>query len=140
MYYLISFLLGLLAVWPLLLWVHRRSPRGRIRVLAVSLLLAALVYPGFALVWGDASWFGIEVAGVFLYGLMAWLGWRVAPLWLALGWLLHPLWDVFLHLLGPGAHIAPAWYAVACVSFDIAVAVYIVCAETESPRQGFPAR
>ncbi|TKB43139.1 DUF6010 family protein [Thalassotalea mangrovi] len=47
-------------------------------------------------------------------------------IWLALGWLLHPVWDIGLHLQGPGWHIVPPWYAVACVSFDILVAIYIV--------------
>ena len=46
-------------------------------------------------------------------------------IWLSLGWLLHPVWDIAVHLFGPGHEVAPAGYAVACVSFDIAVAVYL---------------
>ena len=44
---------------------------------------------------------------------------------LAVGWQLHSVWDVGLHLRGPGRHVAPDWYAIACVSFDVLLAVVI---------------
>jgi hypothetical protein len=39
---------------------------------------------------------------------------------------LHPLWDVVLHYVGPGHSFTPWAYAIACVSFDWLVAIYIV--------------
>jgi hypothetical protein len=48
------------------------------------------------------------------------------PYWIAAGWAAHPLWDFPLHYLGPGHSFAPESWAIACVSFDLVVAVYIV--------------
>ena len=45
---------------------------------------------------------------------------------MALGWSMHVIWDVGLHLMGPGHHVAPEWYAVACLSFGLVVAGYII--------------
>ena len=77
------------------------------------------------MVWGNSVWIAIEALGVFVYALFYWLSTKYSAIWLSLGWLLHPVWDVVLHLFGPGAHVAPEWYAVACLSFDIVVAAYI---------------
>jgi hypothetical protein len=38
---------------------------------------------------------------------------------------LHPLWDVLLHYIGPGQAFTPWTYAIACISFDWLVAIYI---------------
>ena len=96
------------------------------RILANALIIAAVIYVGFALVWGDFAWFLIELAGVPAYGLFYWLAYRHSFYWLAVGWSVHPAWDVFLHLTGPGHHVAPEWYATACISFDFLLAAYIV--------------
>ncbi len=104
----------------------RALDRAEIRVLASGLLVAALIYIGFAAVGGAGlAWLLIEVAGAVVYGALAWLGTRRSHLWLAVGWGLHPAWDAGLHLLGAGAPFTPTWYAVACISFDVAVAVYV---------------
>ncbi|MEM7501010.1 MAG: DUF6010 family protein [Pseudomonadota bacterium] len=116
---------GLLAVWPLLNVASKMSLRGSQRLLGRALVVAALVYVLFAAVWGNAYWVAVEAFGVVAYSAFYWLSARHSPLWLAFGWLVHPVWDVFLHLAGPGAHVAPGWYAVACMSFDVTVAVYI---------------
>ena len=126
MTYSLWWVLGLLAVAPLLWYAETLRAETRWTLLGRTLVIAALIYFVFALLWGDARWLGIESLGVMAYGTFYWLGSRYSVLWLALGWLLHPLWDVSLHLLGPGAHIAPDWYAVACASFDMAVAGYII--------------
>jgi len=117
--------LGAVATIPLL-WIARRtSSRLLIHLYGTSLLIAAIIYIGFALVWGDANWLLLELLGVLLYGGFYWLALQHSLLWLAAGWLLHPLWDLALHLMGPGAHLVPDWYAVACVSFDVIVAGFI---------------
>ncbi|GAA5315140.1 MAG: hypothetical protein AseanaTS_03440 [Candidatus Pelagadaptatus aseana] len=126
MYFTLWFVLGLLFVAPLLLFAQRLRFKTMVKLMGRSLIIAALIYIGFALLWGNTEWLVIEVMGVALYGLFYWLALRHSALWLSLGWLLHPLWDVMLHMLGPGAHVVPDWYAIACVSFDLAAALYIV--------------
>nr|WP_318780372.1 DUF6010 family protein [Atlanticothrix silvestris] len=75
---------------------------------------------------GDTlGWIVIEVAGVGIYGLLALLGLRYSNWWLMLGWMAHPLWDIGLHLVNQGSVFTPAWYAIACVSFDLLIAMYI---------------
>ncbi|MEW8030043.1 MAG: DUF6010 family protein [Candidatus Thiodiazotropha sp.] len=117
--------LGLALGIALILYARNRG-RSEKTILAIGLIVAALIYVGFALIWGDATWFFIELAGVPVYGMFYWLSVRFSFLWLAIGWVAHPVWDIFLHLKGPGHIVAPEWYAVACISFDILVAAYIV--------------
>ena len=107
-------------------YAGRGSERRERYILAQGLVIAAVIYVVFAAIWGDLRWIGIEVLGVVGYGVLAWLGLRHSPYWIALGWAAHPLWDVALHFMGPGQHIVPAWYAIACVSFDILVGAAIV--------------
>ena len=102
-------------------------------VLAIFLLIAAGAYFGFApvgrdMVGSDQIWILIELAQAIVFGVLALLGLRGSPYWLAVGWALHPFWDVLLHYLGPGHAFTPWTYAIACVSFDWIVAIYIVIA------------
>ena len=108
------------------IWFASKGHVGRERkAYANGLLIAAAIYLIFALFPFDATWLGIEALGVAAYGICVWLGRRVSFYFVAVGWLLHPLWDVALHLRGPGRHIVPDWYAIACVSFDILLAVVV---------------
>src|ERR671920_70089 len=102
-------------------------------VLAILLLIAAGAYFGFAtvgrdVVGSDQIWILIELAQAIVFGVLALLGLRGSPYWLAVGWALHPFWDVLLHYMGPGHAFTPWTYAIACVSFDWIVAIYIVIA------------
>jgi hypothetical protein len=98
-------------------------------LLVIFLFVAAGAYFGFAVGAGAGPlWTLIELAHVVVFGTMALLGLRGSPWWLVAGWALHPLWDVVLHYLGPGRSFAPMTYAIACVSFDLVVAAYIVIA------------
>lgn len=118
--------IGLLSVVPLLLMAHRETNIGALNTLGIGLVVAALLYVVFALIWGDTAWVLVELLiGVTIYGAFFWLAKRFSALWLAAGWALHTLWDMALHLYGIGTHIVPEWYAWACVSFDLAVAAYI---------------
>lgn len=126
LFYITWLLIGALAVLPLLRFAERLPPNAMHKLLGRSLVIAAIIYIGFALIWGNISWVGVETAGVVIYSLFYWLSLRWSINWLAVGWLLHPVWDVVLHLLGPGYSVAPAGYAVACVSFDFAVGIYII--------------
>lgn len=98
-------------------------------LLAIFLVIAGGAYVGFAIA-GEAS--GLWVLGEFLHaialGALGLLGLRRSPYWLALGWVLHPLWDVPLHYFAGGREFAPESWAIACVTFDWVVALYILAA------------
>ena len=126
MVYFLWIILGLIAVWPFLWLAGKFDVKKMHTFLGLSLVVTAICYVGFALIWGDTTWLLVESSGVAIYGLFYLLSTRFSMVWLSVGWLLHPVWDAFLHLQGPGSHIAPAWWSVACISFDAAVAGYIV--------------
>ena len=102
-----------------------RLPGGGRNLLAIGLFIAGTIYVLVALHALNREWMITEAIGALACGLIGWLGVRHSPLWLTAGWGLHPLWDIGLHLNGPGATIAPAWYALLCVSFDMVVAGYV---------------
>jgi hypothetical protein len=103
--------------------------------LVILLFTAAGAYFGFA-VMGQAGplWLLIELAHIIGFGFMGLLGlrgsaeFRGCAYWIAAGWALHPVWDVALHYFGPGNTFAPWPYTVACGSFDLIVAAYVVLA------------
>lgn len=134
-YFLFYFVLGLILPIPWLYWIHRFDDRQLAIGIGSGLVVAALIYIGFALYEGDYQWLSVEFMGVIFYGLFAWMALNYSLLWLALGWGLHPIWDAILHWLGPGAHIVPSWYAIACLSFDLVVAAYIVYRVSSSKRK-----
>ena len=119
------FAVGLLAAGVFIMYARRFGIPGERRLLAVGLIIAALVYVGFAVAGANGMWIAVEAGGVVLFSGLAVVGLKRSPLWLALGWGLHPLWDAGLHLMGEGAAFAPGWYVVACISFDLLVAGYI---------------
>lgn len=118
--------LGLLLAAVYIALVRRFEPAVERRLIALGLVIAALIYVAFAIALGNSDWLLIEALGVICYGLIAWLGIRFSGLWLAVGWGAHPLWDALLHLLGPGTGVAPTWYAVACISFDVLIGFYVI--------------
>ena len=102
-------------------------------LLVIFLAIAAGAYFGFAttgreLVGTDQIWILVELIQAVVFGAIALLGLRGSPYWIAAGWALHPFWDVVLHYIGPGHSFTPWTYAIACVSFDWLVAIYIVIA------------
>ncbi len=116
---------GLVLGALLIFYARRFSLRGERKILAQALVIAAVLYMVFAFIWGDMKWVLIELSGILVYGFFVWAAFRYSGYWLAVGWAFHPLWDVALHLVGPGNQVAPEWYAVACISFDLLVALYI---------------
>lgn len=102
-------------------------------LLAIFLFIAAGAYFGFAILGREVVdappiWMLVELVQVIVFGTFALLGLRGSPYWLAAGWALHPLWDYLLHYIGPGHPFTPWTYAIACISFDWLIAVYIVIA------------
>ena len=109
-----------------------RDSIGR-SLLVIFLFIAAGAYFGFATLGREVVdtqpiWMLVELAQVIVFGTLALLGLRGSPYWIAAGWALHPFWDVVLHYIGPGHSFTPWTYAIACVSFDWLVAIYIVIA------------
>jgi hypothetical protein len=98
-------------------------------LLVVFLFAAAGAYFGFALLAAPGPiWVLAELVQVIIFGVIALLGLRGSPWWLATGWALHPLWDVVLHYVGPGHSFAPITYTIPCLSFDLLVAAYTAIA------------
>ena len=129
-------LLGLILGAAYTCWTRALPTPMELRALSTGLIVAAAIYVGFAVAWGTRNWVFLELSGVIIYSIFVFLTYRFSPYWLAAGWGFHPAWDVFLHLLGEGHTIAPYWYVVACISFDVLVAVYIlilVAIRTSSP-------
>jgi hypothetical protein len=102
-------------------------------VLVIWLFIAAGAYFGFATLGRDVVdtspiWMLVEIAQVIVFGTLALLGLRGSSYWIAAGWALHPFWDIVVHYIGPGHSFTPWTYAIACISFDWVVALYIVIA------------
>ena len=118
----IALIVGAALAFAFLIWTRAQPDAGR-RLYAIGLFVTALIYLAFALAGGaDRHSLGVEVLGVLLYGVVAWLGFRMSGALLAIGWAMHPVWDVALHLQNPGAAYTPGWYPWGCVSFDLMVA------------------
>lgn len=117
--------LEMAVVWAVV--VHAASARRGVRMHAAMLLVAALLYLGFAASAGDVGGMLLEMLGVLAFGAVPYFAVRRRSTSLiALGWALHPLWDVALHTTGAGAAYTPAGYVVACIGFDLLLAGMIV--------------
>ena len=113
-------------------------------LLVIFLFIAAGAYFGFAILGREVVaappiWILVELLQVVVFGTMALLGLHGSPYWIAAGWALHPFWDFVVHYIGPGHPFTPWTYAIACISFDWLVAIYIVTAYglLGAPRLGF---
>jgi hypothetical protein len=143
---LTNYLLGgalngaILALVAFLLSRYWRDIAGR-ALLAVVLVAAGGFYVGFAVTAGAGTgWVALELAQTGILATFAVLGLRRSPYWLAAGWALHPFWDIPLHLWGPGHAFAPEAYAVSCLTYDWAVALYVVIAYTATGTTRFRSR
>lgn len=123
----ISLLLGIVLALALVGLARRYRPGKERRFYAIGMVIAPLIYVGFAVV-GRAStqWLALEILGVFLFGAAAWGGLRGRPWLLALGWAAHVVWDVALHLSGAASEYTPGWYPWICVSFDLVMAAAVL--------------
>lgn len=118
--------LGALACLPFVLLARAAGPRRELTIYAAALVLAALVYVGFAVAGGATlGWTLLEVGGLVLFSLAGLLALKGHVRALVLGWVFHPVWDMFLHTL-PRAGFVPEWYVLACAGFDLFLAAYLV--------------
>jgi glutaredoxin len=120
-YLIAGLILGLIFV--LVAFAIKRKTR---LILFVGLFFASLIYVFFAL-RGNASgtWVIIEIVGVIIFTMIGYFGLRGSPWWLSIAWALHPIWDLGLHYFGPGRPFTPVSYAMACLTWDLLVAVFI---------------
>ena len=122
-------LLGALLAVPYVAVGRRQRGRQARAWWAGGLVVAALIYVGFASASGAGPGaLAVEVGGVVVYGLFAALGLRGYRGWLAAGWLLHPVWDL---AVGAGG-VAPEWYVWACLAFDGIVGGYLLVRDLTS--------
>lgn len=117
-------LIGLVAVYVFIRLARRAGPAAELRWYAGGLVVAAGIYVAFGLVLGGRP-LGFELVQLVVFVMLAMAGIRYSPLILAAGWLLHSGWDA-LHLHPTLSSHAPQWYVFACLSFDVALAAYIV--------------
>lgn len=121
LYLLLGGVLGLVYIGS-----ARSNPRvSEMQNYTTGLTIAALIYIWFAWANGAREWLWLEILGAVVYGGVAWIGLRYAPLLIGVGWLLHPLWDAVIHPLQT-TDFVPTWYALACISFDLVIGIYIV--------------
>ncbi|MFY8274642.1 hypothetical protein AAEU32_11020 [Pseudoalteromonas sp. SSDWG2] len=131
---LLCLLVGTLGGWVLTLFAYRQGNEHPSNILGAGLIIAALIYVFFALLYANTTWLVIEFAGVGVCSLLFWLAKRYSIYFLAIGWLLHPVWDVGLHLIVQDGQFAPLWYVYLCISFDVVVALGMVkalCKDTD---------
>lgn len=126
------FFLGILLAIGFILLVRRsRSYDKEKWTFAIGLVVTAVIYVGLGLS-NSTRWTLIELAGVPVYAVFAWLGLKKSGWFLAAGWALHPLWDAGLH--GASTPFVPHWYIGGCIGFDLLVAGYIGFRETSLTR------
>ncbi len=123
---MLQLLIGALGCVVFILIVRKLTLKREMTQYAIGLVVAALIYVGFAIA-GDASlsWLLLESGGVVLFSLVAVLGLRVSAWALSLGWVAHTGWDVWLHR-AVDVGFVPEWYPVGCLGFDLLLAVYII--------------
>jgi hypothetical protein len=120
------FLAGALVAALLVNLVSRRGLKIAIRTWALALLVAALIYVGFALRAPGSNMLSLEVAGLMIYGALAGLAPLRSPWYLAAGWPGHIAGDA---VQPASVRIRiPAWYPAACAGFDLVVAVWLAAA------------
>jgi hypothetical protein len=126
MHFLAWLVAGLLLAAPLLLYARHKSADDSQLIFGRGLVVASAIYVGFALIEARTAWVVIEFAGVIIFTAFYLLASKSSMNWLIAGWLTHPAWDGLVHLVGPGATVAPSWYAIACISFDWAIAIFLL--------------
>jgi len=117
-------LLGIVLCGFFIFLARRFAAQREVGFYAVGLVVASIIYLGFALGSEGLSWLFVELLGVAIFTFSAWLGVNVSAQFLAVGWALHAAWDGLMHTI-EGAGFVPIWYPPACLAFDLVLAAYI---------------
>src|SRR5262245_37925556 len=106
---LIEIIVGILLAVGFIVLVRRsKNFAGEKWNFAIGLVVTAFIYVVFSFFSGSLSWILLELAGIPIYAVFAWLGLKKSGWYLAAGWALHPLWDAGLH--GVSTPFVPHWY------------------------------
>lgn len=121
---IVEVLIGILGAIGLLFFYRKLPTKASIKLWENALILAALVYVGFAIFAQNWAWLPYEIIGVGLYGFAVILSRKFSAIWLGIGWVLHVLWDLLLHPNGHPGYV-PDWYPGACLGFDLVIGGYV---------------
>ncbi len=126
---MVEIVLGAVLAAVIIYYYRGLSEIGARKFFANTLVLAALIYVGFALVGlslgrSSIGWLLIEFLGVAIYLVFARFGLRRTAWFLALGWAFHIFWDIGLHF-SDKVMFVPGFYPSVCIGFDLVFAVYI---------------
>lgn len=121
---ILDLLTGLVLVYVFIRVARSADRTVELRWYAGGLVIAAGVYVAFGLVLGGKP-LGFELVQLAAFVAIAIAGVRYSPLILAAGWLLHAGWDM-IHFHPALSQHASEWYVLACLSFDVLLAAYIV--------------
>lgn len=100
-------------------------PNKVMSVWRTGIVIAAIIYVGFVIQKGAWDFLYMELIGVGIYSILAWLSLKYNNYWLALAWALHIAWDMLLHDAVSTSYV-PVWYPVSCIGFDIMIACYVL--------------
>jgi len=121
---IVSIIIGVLLAFICIYLAQRFFPNKEHAFWRFGLVVAALIYVAFALIGRNHTYLPIEIGGVLLYGLFAFLSKKYSLYWLAIGWLFHIGWDMFLHT-GSNTSYVPLGYPESCIGFDMIIAAYV---------------
>jgi hypothetical protein len=128
---LLQLLIGTLSCVVFVLVARQAGQKREMILYAAALIIAALIYVGFAVAGGaTVSCLVLESGGLVLFSLVALFGLR--SVWvLTIGWATHAVWDVLLHKVLEGGFV-PEWSPVVCIGFDLFLAGYIAARRVDS--------
>ena len=107
------------------IWLFRRFFPGKDHtVWRFGLVIAAIIYVIFVLFGEQSEYLVMELGGVMVFSVFAWLSYKYNLYWLSLGWAMHTVWDILLHNAATMTYV-PQYYPITCLGFDLAVAAYI---------------
>lgn len=129
--------LGVLFAAGLAVIVHWSGQKAA-RIAAYALISVAFLYVGFGFRAEDsATWVGIEMTGVAIFGSLAMLSMMYSPWFAAAGLALHTAWALGYHYFGAGSAFTPAPLALGTAGFDVAAALYVafmIWREARAPK------
>lgn len=91
---LLQLLIGALSCLVFVLVARQAGLKREMIVYSIALMIAALIYVGFAVAGGAiVSWLIIESVSLVLFSLVALFGLRRSARVLMIGWAAHAIWD-----------------------------------------------
>lgn len=138
MHFALQLLLGAVSCLVFIFLARLLSPKRELKLYSITLIITALIYVGFTLRGATTGWLVVELIGAVVFTVLALVGLKFSALLLAFAWAAHSAWDVVLHKLFDVAFV-PDWYPLACLSFDLVLAGYLV-GQAFLPVKRAPAR